>query len=215
LPSQTPFVPHDAAPASLQAAAGSPLPAATLLQVPAVLADALHDLQVALHSVAQQTPCRQNPDLHSVPSAHTVPFNLRPHDPLMHTAGEAQSALVVQAALQVAAPHRYGAQERAAGLTHLPLPSQVEFAVNVGLPLGQVASAQEVPLAYFWQAPAWHLPLVPQLAAPWSLHMPAGSALPVATLVQAPSVPASAHDWQAPPHALSQQYPWAQNPLLH
>jgi hypothetical protein len=38
-----------------------------------------------------------------------------------------------------------------------------------------------------------------------SLHIPDGSAVPVATLVQAPSVPASAHDWQAPLHALSQQ----------
>jgi hypothetical protein len=76
----------------------------------------------------------------------------------------------------------------------LPLPSQVEFAVKVVVPEGQVPSAQDVPLAYFWQAPAWHLPLVPQLAAPWSLHIPAGSEFPVATLVHAPSVPASAHD---------------------
>ena len=170
------------------------MPTATFEQVPAALAEALHDLQVLLHSVAQQTPCRQNPDLHSEPSAQTVPFTLRPQDPFMQMAGDAQSAFALQAALHALDPHRYGAHEREVGLTHLPLPSQVEFAVNVGVPDGQVGSAHDVPLAYFWHAPAWHLPLVPQLAAPWSLHMPEGSALPVATLVQVPSVPDSAHD---------------------
>jgi hypothetical protein len=34
-------------------------------------------------------------------------------------------------------------------------------------------------------------------------------------LVQAPTVPASAQDWQVPPHALLQQTPCAQKPLLH
>jgi hypothetical protein len=57
--------------------------------------------------------------------------------------------------------------------------------------------------------------LVPQLAAPWSLQSPAGSTVPLATLVQVPSVPDSAQDWQAPVQALSQQTPWAQKPLLH
>jgi hypothetical protein len=59
------------------------------------------------------------------------------------------------------------------------------------------------------------LPLVPQLAAPVSLHMPAGSALPVATFVQVPKLPDSEQDWQAPPQAELQQTPWAQKPLLH
>lgn len=87
--------------------------------------------------------------------------------------------------------------------------------MNVTVPLGQVAEPHLVPLAYFWHAPAWHLPLVPQLEAPWSLHMPDGSALPVATLVQVPRVPDSAQDWQAPLQALLQQTPWEQKPLLH
>jgi hypothetical protein len=35
-------------------------------------------------------------------------------------------------------------------------------------------------------------------------------------LVQVPSVFASAHDWQAPPHGELQQYPWAQvSPAWH
>jgi hypothetical protein len=91
---------------SLHMLAGSLLPTATFEQVPAVLAEALHDLQVLLHSVAQHTPCRQNPDLHSTPSAQTVPFSLSPHDPLMHTAGDAQSELLLHAALQAPEPHR-------------------------------------------------------------------------------------------------------------
>jgi hypothetical protein len=106
LPSQTPLVPHDVAPMSLQIPAGSLRPAATFVQVPAVAADALHDLQVLLHSVAQQTPWRQKPDLHSIPSAQTVPGFLRPHDPFVHTAGEAHCVFVVQVVKQVALPQR-------------------------------------------------------------------------------------------------------------
>jgi hypothetical protein len=97
----------------------------------------------------------------------------------------------------------------------VPAPSQVEAPVKVTDPVGQVAAEQVVPLAYFWQAPAWHFPLVPQVAVPWSLQMPAGSVVPVATLVQVPIVPASEQDWQAPVQALSQQKPCAQKPLLH
>jgi hypothetical protein len=97
----------------------------------------------------------------------------------------------------------------------VPAPSQVEVPVNVTPAPGQLALLHEVPLTYFWQAPAWHFPFVPQLAAPWSLQIPAGSTVPLATFVQLPRVPDSAHDWQAPLQALSQQIPCAQKPLLH
>jgi hypothetical protein len=56
---------------------------------------------------------------------------------------------------------------------------------------------------------------VPQLAAPASWQRPAGSATPVGTFVQAPSVPVSAHDWQAPEQALSQHTPCAQKVEAH
>jgi len=56
---------------------------------------------------------------------------------------------------------------------------------------------------------------VPQDAAPASLQVPCGSDAPTVTLVQAPSVLLSAHDWQAPEQALLQQMPCAQKPLLH
>jgi len=157
----------------------------------------------------------QKPDLHSAPLAQVRPGSLSPHEPFVQTAGGSQSALAVQAPLHALVPHTYGKQELEAGLMHVPAPSQVCVPVKVTVPVGQVAAPQAVPLAYFWQEPAWHLPLVPQEAAPWSLHIPAGSALPVGTLVQVPSVPESAQDWQGPAQVLSQQYPCAQIPLLH
>ena len=86
----------------------------------------------------------------------------------------------------------------------VPAPSQV------APPVGQVAAAQDVPWAYFWQAPPAHLPLVPQLAAPWSLQPPAGSGVPVGTAVQRPSDPASAHERHEPVQAVAQQIPCAQ-----
>ena len=87
--------------------------------------------------------------------------------------------------------------------------------MNVVVAAGHVESLQGVPFAYFWQAPAWHLPFVPQPAAPVSLQRPAGSLAPVTTFVHVPSVPVSAHDWQAPVQALSQQTPCAQKVDAH
>ena len=51
---------------------------------------------------------------------------------------------------------------------------------------------------------------MPQLAAPWSLQPPTGSGVPVGTLVQRPSDPASAHERHEPVQAVAQQIPWAQ-----
>ena len=96
------------------------------------------------------------------------------------------------------------------GLTQVPAPSQAAPAVNVVPPDGQVAATQDVPWVYFWQAPAAHLPLVPQLAAPWSLQPPAGSGAPVGTSVQRPSDPESAHERHDPLQAVAQQIPCAQ-----
>jgi hypothetical protein len=75
----------------------------------------------------------------------------------------------------------------------------------------QVAAAQVVPTAYFWQAPApSHLLFVPQVAAPASLQMLWGSAPPAATEVHFPSEPVIAQLWQAPAQAVAQQTPSAQ-----
>ena len=93
---------------SLQVDEGSIPPAATLVQVPAVLAEALHDLQVPLQVVVQQTPWLQMPDLHSVPPEQVRPGSLRPHDPLLQVAGDWQSLSVVQAPAHCPGPHMYG-----------------------------------------------------------------------------------------------------------
>jgi hypothetical protein len=75
-----------------------------LLQVPAVLAETLHDLQVPLQFVAQQTPWLQKVDLHSVPLAQVLPLSFKPQEPLVQTAGASQSLFVVQADLQALVP---------------------------------------------------------------------------------------------------------------
>ena len=51
---------------------------------------------------------------------------------------------------------------------------------------------------------------MPQLGAPWSLHPPAGSGIPVGTLVHSPSEPESAHERHDPVQAVAQQVPCAQ-----
>jgi hypothetical protein len=108
VPSQTPVVPHDAAPMSLHVDEGSIPPATTLVQVPAVLVEALHDLQVPLQVVEQQTPWLQIVDLHSLPVEQVRPRSFRPHDPLVQDAGDWQSLSVVQALSHWPVPQMYG-----------------------------------------------------------------------------------------------------------
>jgi hypothetical protein len=94
-----------AGPAFWQVPCGSAAPMGTLLQVPIVAASA-HDWQVPLHCELQQTPCAQNFDRHSVPSAQALPAPLRPHEPAMQTAGVAQSASAAHEPLQTLVPQR-------------------------------------------------------------------------------------------------------------
>jgi hypothetical protein len=58
------------------------------------------------------------------------------------------------------------------------------------------------------------VPSVPQVEAPWSVHWFSGSC-PAGTVEQVPPVPVSAQDMQLPVHAVRQQTPCAQIPLLH
>ena len=81
--------------------------------------------------------------------------------------------------------------------------------------VGQVATAQGVPCGYFWQAPASHMPFVPQLEAPWATQVPDGSGAPVATSAHWPIEVASAQERQVPPHAVAQQTPCAQKVETH
>jgi hypothetical protein len=158
-------LPQLAAPASLHVPLGSGPPFGTAEQVPTVPASE-QDMQTPEQAVAQQTPCAQCPFRHSTSVEQTAPSSLSPQEPLMQTAGDTQSALAVQPVLQTAVPHRNGAQDDPAGVTHLPAPSQVEVGVKAVVPVGQLEPLHCVPAAYLWQAPAAHLPLLPQLALP-------------------------------------------------
>jgi hypothetical protein len=169
-------------------------PAAIGVQVPAVAGSA-HDIHFEAQAVKQQAPCAQMPlPPHSVPELQTAPGGLRPHEPALQEAGGAQSASAVQDDLQTPVPQANGAQEVDIGVTQEPAPSQVDAGVKVVPVAGQVAPAQGVLCTYFWQAPAWHLPLVPQLVPPWSTQVSVGSGFPVGTGAQVPIMPVSAHD---------------------
>jgi hypothetical protein len=167
LPSHKPSVAHVDGPWFLQVPCGSTPPSGTLLHVPSDVGSA-HVWHEPLHAELQHTPCAQNFDRHSLPSAHALPAPLRPHEPAMQTAGAEQSASALHAALHAFAPHVNGKHELGAGVTQAPLPSHVEPAVNVVVSVGHVGSLQGVPLGYFWQPPAWHMPFVAHEAGPRS-----------------------------------------------
>lgn len=214
MPSQNPVVPQEAAPRSAQRPPGSVPPAATGEQVPGLAASA-QDRHVPVQAVAQQTPWAHTVLRHSVPAWQTAPFGLSPQDPELQVAGGAQSASLAQVDLQALTPHENGKQPVAAGIMHVPAPSQVPPAVNVLPGIGQLAFAQAVPCGYFWQAPAWHFPSVPQDAVPWSVHSAAGSGSPAGTAVHRPMVPVIAQEKHEPAQAVAQQTPCAHCPDLH
>lgn len=83
LPSHTPFVPQDAAPASLHVPAGSLLPAGTLEHVPSN-PFTLQALHAPVQVVLQQTPWAQCPDWHWLSVWHVRPAPSRPQEPLTH-----------------------------------------------------------------------------------------------------------------------------------
>src|SRR4051795_2682234 len=67
-------------------------------------------------------------------------------------------------------------------------PLQVPAVVSAPAPAEQMAVEQGVAFGYFWQPPVpSHLPLLPQLEAPWSEQKVAGAGVPAATGAQAPA----------------------------
>lgn len=76
MPSHVPSSPQvDSALFGQTAGARGGSPAATKLQVPGA-AIVLHDLQVSVQALLQQTPSTQNPLVQSAPHAHACPFGL-------------------------------------------------------------------------------------------------------------------------------------------
>jgi len=99
-------------------------------------------------------------------AVHEPPGPLSPHEPFVQVALGAQLMMTPQLTLQVVPPHEYGKHVVDAGVEQWPAPSQVDCAVDVVVPAGQVGSLHLVPDAYLWQAPPAQRPFVPQLAAP-------------------------------------------------
>lgn len=191
-------------------------PERTAEQVP--LPFRLQAWQVPQLAVVQQTPSTQLAAVHSWPVAQTAPFAFLAVQ-VPPAAGQkkplAQSASVAQVVRQVlvAALQRKPLHD-CIGLLQTPA-AQVPARVSVDDAAGQEAVEQEVPLGYFWQPPApSHLPLVPQLAAPWSVQNVAGAAVPAATGAQVP-IPFTLQAWQAAQLAEPQQTPSTHAPLMH
>jgi hypothetical protein len=92
---------------------------------------------------------------------------------------------------------------------------QVPAPVSVLLASLHRPARHTVPFLYFWQAPApSQRPSVPQLLAPWSLHLPRGSTALARVGVQVPRAAALAQYWQSPVQAVLQQTPSTQKPLM-
>ena len=148
-PSQLPLLPQVDASLTPHLPLGSTLFAAMGEHVPAValsVQETHGPSQVAL----QQTFCAEHtrPEAHWLLAVHGPPFGSRPHEPLMQVAFAAQSALALQVALQVAAPHANGKHEVAFGVLHNPPPSQrSDWPVNIVVSAGQVASLHFTPAA--------------------------------------------------------------------
>jgi hypothetical protein len=80
---------------SMQVCDGSGLFAGTLVQAP-IAPDSAHDLQAVAQAVAQQTPCAQLADTHSVPAEQKAPFGFRPQELPVQTLPEEQFASIAQ-----------------------------------------------------------------------------------------------------------------------
>jgi hypothetical protein len=149
-PLQKPSVPHVDAPASVHWFSGS-WPAPTFAHVPSVPASA-HDRQVAVHAVAQHTPCAQMPLAQSVAAAQLWPFGRLTHTPPEHTLGARQSPSTVHVTRHALPLHTYGSQDEDVAVRQVPIPLQVRAGVNVDAL--QVAATHTVPAACSRQAPA-------------------------------------------------------------
>jgi hypothetical protein len=96
-----------------------------------------------------------------------------------------------------------------------PAPSHVRCGVSVDPT--HVPAAHWVPAAQLRQAPMpLHMPSRPQLVDAVAGHCVAGvGAVPLATLLQVPTVPVMLHDLHVPVQAWLQQTPCAQKPESH
>ena len=93
------------------------------MQLPA-LPDSAQDLQLPVQAVPQQTPCAQNPELHSALSPQVPPSGFLPQLFITHVLGAMQSASAVQVVRHwPLSPHLNGAHDCEAAPMQLPAPS--------------------------------------------------------------------------------------------
>ena len=82
-----------------------------------------------MQAVAQQIPCAQVAERHSVLVEHEAPVGLRPHELAVQTFPVEHSAPVAQEAKHFEPLQVYGAQVIASGAAQLPLASQLAAGV--------------------------------------------------------------------------------------
>jgi len=175
-----------------------------------------HDWQVPVQALAQQTPCWQKPEAHSVAPPQVAPLPLRPQVPVvvLQRFGATQSALDAQVALHWPLVPQIRLPPQVVPVTVPQVPVPLHRRGGVKLVPVQVAAAHCVPLTYFRHAPApSHMPSVPHVDAVVVAHWVVGlGAAPAGTGEQVPALPPSAHDWQVPVQVELQQTPCAQKP---
>ena len=86
----------------------------------------LHVLHDRLQVVAQQTPCAQTFEAHSVATEQGAPLTFLPQELPLQTLGGRQFVATVQAPKQVAPLQTKGLQGSESGATHGPVELQVE-----------------------------------------------------------------------------------------
>ena len=133
----------------------------------------------------------------------------------MQVALGAQSAFDLHVPLHAFVPQANGKQSFTAGVVQAPAPLQVDCAVKFSVPTGHVEPLQDVPIPYFWHAPATQRPFVPHEAAPWSTQMAFGSIVLVGTFVHVPSEVGRLHDLHEALQVVTQQTPCAHTVEAH
>ena len=142
-------------------------------------------------------------------AVHCAPLGLRPHEPFTQVLGALQSPSVVQMVRHALPVHMKLPQDRSAGVTHIPVPLQVDAGL-ADEDDAQVASMQRAPAAQRAQAPPWQRPVVPHVSCTVIAQMVCGSMVPSLTIVHTPMLPCRSHDTQAVLQAELQHTPWAQ-----
>ena len=169
-----------------------------------------------MHAVAQQTPCAQMPELHSVAAPHAVPFGFLPQLMLAQLFGETHSALVEQVVPHLpSVPHMNGSHPDEVAARHTPAPSHVRGEVSVE-PV-QLAAPQTVPATCCRQAPApLQVPSFPQVVAAAATHWVARvGGWPAGMGEQAPGEPVRLQATHAAAQPVLQQVPCSQYPEAH